>query len=135
MELIFSLPQLEETAQRILDAKPEKVILLTGDMGAGKTTFVKAFARALGVADTKGSPNFPLVQEYRTAEGDKSYPFDMYRIKSEAEAYDMGMDEYLYSGDWCLIEWPEKIPSLLPDQYSSITITVMFDGQRIIRFQ
>ena len=132
MEITFSLDQIDQAAQQVLAQNPHKVILMHGHMGAGKTTFVKAFAKALGVTDTTGSPTFSLVNEYRTPNGAALFHFDVYRLKSETEAYDMGMDEYLYSGDWCLVEWAEKIPSLVPDAHSVISIEAQPNGNRLL---
>lgn len=130
MELIFTLDTLDDAAQQLLAANPEKVILFNGVMGAGKTTFIKALCRALGVADPTASPTFSLVNEYHGRDGAKIFHFDVYRLKNESEAFDFGMDEYLDSGDWCFIEWAEKIPSLLPDRYSVVDLTVLEDGKR-----
>ena len=105
MEISFSLDEINIVAKKVLDANPNKVILFNGAMGTGKTTFIKALAKSLGVNDATGSPTFSLVNEYKTVDYQTVYHFDVYRLKSESEAYDMGMDEYLYSGHWCFIEW------------------------------
>jgi tRNA threonylcarbamoyladenosine biosynthesis protein TsaE len=89
----------------------------------------------LGVNDTTSSPTFSLVNEYQTNDHQYVYHFDVYRLKSEAEALDMGIDEYLYSGHWCFIEWAEKIPNLLPEQFSRIDITTGVDEKRILRLR
>jgi tRNA threonylcarbamoyladenosine biosynthesis protein TsaE len=130
MEITFSLDEIQSVAQKIIAKNPEKVILFHGQMGAGKTTLIKALAKELGVNDATSSPTFSLVNEYKTANGDLLYHFDVYRLKTESEALDFGIDEYLYSGNWCFIEWPEKIPNLLPDKYSEITIAITSDGKR-----
>ena len=101
-------------------------------MGAGKTTFIKAIARKLGVTDVTSSPTFSLVNEYETRDGQILYHFDLYRINSEEEGYDMGLDEYFYSGNVCLIEWPEKTPNLIPLDHTSITIKELPDGRRYL---
>lgn len=107
----------------------QKIFLFYGEMGAGKTTFIKAFCAALGVEDTVSSPTFSIVNEYLSPKG-KIYHFDCYRLKNQTEALDFGIEEYLYSGNYCLIEWPEKIPDLLPENYLRISIEVQPDQQR-----
>lgn len=134
MEIIFSLDQIQEVAQKVLAEKPHKVILFHGDMGVGKTTMIKALVKELGINDATSSPTFSIVNEYESEDNQKKvYHFDMYRLKSEIEALDMGIDDYLYSGNWCFIEWAEKIPNLLPDAYSTIHLTQTADGKRDLR--
>ncbi|MDQ7960647.1 tRNA (adenosine(37)-N6)-threonylcarbamoyltransferase complex ATPase subunit type 1 TsaE [Flavobacterium lindanitolerans] len=130
MKIQFTLDEINQVAQKILVQKPHKVILFHGDMGAGKTTMIKALSKALGVSNATSSPTFSLVNEYETDGGEIVYHFDVYRLNNESEAYDMGVDEYLYSGEWCFIEWAEKIPSLIPSEHSIITIKVEKDGKR-----
>lgn len=133
MEITFSIDEIQEVAKKIMDNNPYKTILFHGNMGVGKTTLIKALAKHLGVKDATSSPTFSLVNEYLTNKNQSLYHFDLYRIKSEIEALDIGIDDYLYSGNWCFIEWPEKIPSLLPDNYTTIEITLDTDGKRCIR--
>lgn len=130
MHFEYRLDELELAVRAILDDNPNKVLLFHGEMGAGKTTLIKEIARSLGVEGPTSSPTFSLVNEYHLNNGHKLFHFDMYRLKNEAEAYDMGMDEYLYSGEWCLIEWPELIPNLIPEAHTNIHIYVMPDGKR-----
>ena len=130
MKINFSLHQLEEVAQKILDEKPNKVILFHGEMGVGKTTLIKQLCRNLGVIDATSSPTFSLVNEYETTTNQLVYHFDFYRLNKETEALDMGIDDYLYSGNWCFIEWAEKIPNLIPESHSVITISLLEDGSR-----
>lgn len=130
MKINFSLHQLEEVAQKILDEKPNKVILFHGEMGVGKTTLIKQLCRNLGVIDATSSPTFSLVNEYETTTNQLVYHFDFYRLNKETEALDMGIDDYLYSGNWCFIEWAEKIPNLIPESHSVITISLLEDGNR-----
>ncbi|RZK10635.1 MAG: tRNA (adenosine(37)-N6)-threonylcarbamoyltransferase complex ATPase subunit type 1 TsaE [Flavobacterium sp.] len=130
MEIEFSIEQIHQVAQEVLKQNPEKVILFNGDMGVGKTTFIKALSKALGVKDATSSPTFSLVNEYEAENGKLVYHFDVYRLKNEAEAYDMGIDEYLYSGECCFIEWAEKIPSLIPQKHSVINIKLLSNGNR-----
>lgn len=108
-----------------------KVWLLEGEMGAGKTTLIKAVCQVLGVKDTVQSPTYGLVNEYRIDIG-KIFHFDFYRIKFEAEALDIGFEEYISTGNYCFIEWPAKIPSLLPSDYLKISINFVDQNQRII---
>ncbi|MFN8275343.1 MAG: tRNA (adenosine(37)-N6)-threonylcarbamoyltransferase complex ATPase subunit type 1 TsaE [Flavobacteriaceae bacterium] len=135
MIITFSLDEIQQTAQKILEQNPQKVILFLGEMGAGKTTFIKALTKKLGVENTTSSPTFSLVNEYQDGNGNPLYHFDVYRLKTETEAYDMGIDEYLYSGHWCLIEWPEKIPTLIPNEHSVIKIKALSDGRRELEFR
>lgn len=130
MEFSFLLKDIDYAVTAVLKANPNKVILFNGEMGVGKTTFIKSLCAALGVEAATSSPTFSLVNEYETKSGDLLYHFDVYRLKSESEAYDMGMDEYLYSGNWNFIEWAEKIPSLIPDQFSVIDLSKLADGTR-----
>lgn len=130
MEITFSLAEIDDTAKQVLVLPPKNIILFHGQMGAGKTTFIKALAKQLGVTDMTGSPTFSLVNEYGTEDGKTLYHFDLYRLNNEEEAYDMGIDEYFYSGNLCLIEWPEKTPNLIPLDHTAITIKNLPDGRR-----
>lgn len=110
-----SLDDLVEAADIVLSFCAEnKVLLFYGEMGVGKTTFIKSICEKLHVVDNTSSPTFSIVNEYLTAKGDTLYHFDFYRLKNEMEAMDLGYEEYLYSGAYCFIEWPEKIMNLLP---------------------
>jgi tRNA threonylcarbamoyladenosine biosynthesis protein TsaE len=125
MTITYSLEDIPRIAKQILAQNPNKVVLLVGEMGAGKTTLIKALVASLGVQNATSSPTFSLVNEYHTEANGPVYHFDVYRIKEETEAYDFGMDEYLYSGHWCFVEWPEKIPTLIPQAHSTIKIKVL----------
>jgi len=129
MQYQFNLSEIESIAQKIITSNPEKVILFNGQMGAGKTTFIKALSKTLGVENPTSSPTFSLVNEYEAQHG-LVYHFDMYRLKNEMEALDFGIEDYLYSGHWCFIEWAEKIPNLIPEKYSVITIEILENGDR-----
>lgn len=107
-----------------------KLIALFGEIGAGKTTFVKALCEVLGVVDTVSSPTFSIINEYTTAQGEAVYHFDFYRIDDEQEALDFGIEEYWESGALCLMEWPEKISELLPDATLQVKIEEKEDGKR-----
>lgn len=130
MELIFSLEEIDTIANQILSANPNKVLLFNGEMGVGKTTLIKSLAKNLGVNDVTSSPTFSLVNQYQIIDNQYIYHFDVYRLKNEMEAMDMGIEDYLYSGNWCFIEWPDKIPNCIPDQHSTITIELLPDGKR-----
>lgn len=127
---LANLAELPDVAARVLDVAGERrVFLFYGEMGAGKTTLIKAMCTRLGVLDATSSPTFAIVNEYTTTHG-PVYHFDFYRIKSEREAFDLGYEDYFYSGQYCLVEWPEKIAGLLPDGAISVRITVQPDGSR-----
>jgi len=112
-------------------AGQERVFLFSGDMGAGKTTFIKSICSTLGVNETVTSPTYSLVNQYETTDN-TIYHFDFYRIKTEDEAYDIGFEEYLYSGNYCFIEWPEKIPSFWPEKYVKISLSIKDNDQRLL---
>lgn len=131
MEVTFSLEEIDDAAKKLLSGGLKQIILFHAPMGAGKTTLIKALASQLGVRDMTSSPTFSLVNEYEISdEGKLLYHFDLYRLNNEEEAYDMGMDEYFYSGNMCFIEWPEKTPNLIPMDHSSLHIKVLPDGRR-----
>jgi tRNA threonylcarbamoyladenosine biosynthesis protein TsaE len=130
MEIVFTIDQLESVAQQIIAQQPQKVILFHGEMGIGKTTLIKQLCKNLGVLEATSSPTFSLVNEYEIANNQLVYHFDFYRLKNEMEALDMGADDYFYSGNWCFIEWAEKIPNLIPEEHSIITIELLADGKR-----
>ena len=130
MELIFSQNELNKVAKQIIAYEPKKVIIFNGEMGVGKTTLIKELCKNLGVKGTTSSPTFSLVNEYQLPNNEFVYHFDVYRLKEESEAMDIGIDEYLYSGNWCFIEWAEKIPNLLPSEHSIITIELIDDEKR-----
>jgi len=130
-----TLSDLENVAKELVHTTgATKVILLHGEMGAGKTTFVKAFCRVIGITEITASPSFSIVNEYKTADGQSVYHFDFYRLIKESEAYDIGVEEYFESGSYCLVEWPEKIPSLLPLKYTEVFITTTDNTHRNIVF-
>jgi tRNA threonylcarbamoyladenosine biosynthesis protein TsaE len=129
---IPSISELPEAASAILKYSTDtKIFLFYGDMGAGKTTLIKSLCECLGTTEPVTSPTFSIVNEYIGA-GNKIYHFDFYRLKNQTEALDMGYEEYFYSNAHCFIEWPEKIPDLLPEQYISIKISVTGNDSRQI---
>jgi len=133
MEITFALEEINNVAVQVVAAQPKKVILFNGEMGAGKTTFIKQLCKTLGVTDAISSPTFSLVNEYEADNNQLVYHFDFYRLKKETEALDMGVDDYLYSGNWCFIEWADNIANLIPENHSSITIEVLPDGKRLLK--
>lgn len=137
--VIASTDALDEAADKFISLlDPERtVIAFHGEMGAGKTTFINALVRRLGVEqDATGSPTFALVNEYRSdTTAELIYHFDLYRIENLEEAFDMGLEDYLESGCLCLIEWPEKVESMLPDDTVDVTISVNPDGSRTLSFE
>jgi tRNA threonylcarbamoyladenosine biosynthesis protein TsaE len=131
--VVGSEHELDKAAGEIIRfAESKKIWLFYGDMGSGKTTLIKAISRVFGVEDMVQSPTFSIVNEYRNLDDDIFYHFDFYRIKSQTEALDVGLDEYFYSGDICFVEWPQKISSLIPDQYLSIDIKIQSETSRVI---
>ena len=130
---IENIEDIASVARKFIDEMGENcVFAFYGKMGAGKTTFIKAICEALGVKDVVTSPTFALVNEYADAEGQPVYHFDFYRIKNLREAYDMGCEEYFYSGYPCFIEWPELVEELLPDDTVKVNIEVLEDESRIV---
>lgn len=110
------------------------MIAFSGELGAGKTTFIQALCRKLGIPVEVNSPTFSLVNEYFTPEGDSIFHFDLYRIESPEELFDMGYEEYFYSGSLCLIEWPEKAPGLIPENALRVQIEVGENEERFLKF-
>jgi tRNA threonylcarbamoyladenosine biosynthesis protein TsaE len=133
MTINFTLNEIQHIAKQIL-ATPslKKVITFHAEMGAGKTTLIKAIVAELGVKSNSSSPTFSLVNEYEAKNGEIIYHFDLYRLNTETEAYDMGIDEYFYSGNWCFIEWPEKTPNLIPIDHATIYIKQNPDNSRTL---
>lgn len=132
--LIPNIEALPEAAKQFVEQMgDDTVFAFYGKMGAGKTTFISALCRALGVEDTVTSPTFSIVNEYRAdSTGELIYHFDFYRIKKLDEVYDLGYEDYFYSGAVCLIEWPELIEELLPTDAVSVHIEELPDGSRRI---
>lgn len=118
-----------------LKNNPEKVYCFYGKMGAGKTTFIKAICEEMGVQETVNSPTFSIVNEYEAKNGEIIYHFDCYRINKIQEALDLGAEEYLYSGNYCFIEWPENIDAILPDNVVSVGIEEVEDGLRMVSIE
>lgn len=121
-----SLADLPEIARKLLNAYPGKrIFAFYGGLGAGKTTFIKAICRELGATDNALSPTFALINEYHTIEEESLYHFDFFRINNLEEVYDIGYEEYFFSGNYCFIEWPELIETLLPED----TVKIVIEGE------
>ena len=130
-----SLDSIQDAARTFISQMGDrKVFAFYGHMGAGKTTFIKALCEAMGVEDVITSPTFSLVNDYTDRNGNSIYHFDFYRIKKLEEVYDMGYEDYFYSGSLCLMEWPELIEELLPEDAVKVTITEQADGSRTVNF-
>ena len=135
MELNFILNQINEIATRFLtEHANNKVFAFHGEMGTGKTTFIHALCEAMDVTDVISSPTFSIINQYKTKNGQTIYHMDLYRIKDENEAINAGIEDCLYSGNICLVEWPEKIPGIFPDETLHITITSVDDNTRKLKY-
>ncbi len=131
----YSLEQIRDIAQEVIASSKHKILLFNGEMGVGKTTLIKEICSILGVEDTISSPTFSLVNEYATGNNEIVYHFDFYRIKDEEEALDMGIEDYFYNDNWCLVEWPQNIKNLLPLNSVNIHIELTSDNQRNIQLK
>ncbi|MDD7885804.1 tRNA (adenosine(37)-N6)-threonylcarbamoyltransferase complex ATPase subunit type 1 TsaE [Flavivirga sp. 57AJ16] len=131
MEIDFSLNDVENVAKQLIENVKTKTLLFYGDMGVGKTTLIKAIVKVLGSVDEVSSPTFSIVNEYQL-NNDKVYHFDLYRINDLEEAYNFGIEDYIDSDNWKLIEWPEKIKPILTDQFDSIDLE-LGSNNRILR--
>lgn len=132
MEINYTLKEIDSVAKQIISKVTSKTLLFYGDMGAGKTTLIKAIVAALGSQDEVSSPTFSLVNEYSADEG-LIYHFDLYRIEDLEEAYNFGIEDYLDSSHWKLIEWPEKIETLLSHDCHKIMIDFDNANQRVLK--
>ena len=135
MDKSYSLENLSEIATAVITSVKNKTLLFYGEMGVGKTTLIKEICKQLGALDNISSPTFSLVNEYQTKNNESIFHFDFYRIEEEEEALDMGIDDYFYNNDWCLIEWPENVENLLPLEVVEIHLSVLEDGQRNIQLK
>ena len=134
MEVIFTLEQIPDAAAKLLSsATNHKVFALHGEMGAGKTTFIHALCEAMGIRDVVTSPTFSIINQYKTADGQTVYHMDLYRIKDENEAINAGVEDCMYSGDLCLVEWPEKAPGIFPENTLHMTISSIDDNTRKLK--
>ncbi|TVZ54972.1 tRNA threonylcarbamoyladenosine biosynthesis protein TsaE [Lutibacter sp. Hel_I_33_5] len=135
MNKTYSLDQLTDVAKEVIENAQHKILLFYGEMGVGKTTLIKEICTVLEIEDIAHSPTFSLVNEYQTKKGEIVYHFDFYRIEDENEALDMGIEDYLYTNHWCLIEWPENVKNLLPLETVEIHISLLEDGKRNIQLK
>ncbi len=137
--LIISIPDLssiDDAARELIDTLPDKrIFAFYGEMGAGKTTLIKALCRVLQVTDVTSSPSFGLIYEYRTRGNDSIYHFDFYRIEHLEEAYDIGYEEYIDSGQYCFIEWPDKVASLLPPETVNVNLQIVGNNERTMEVE
>lgn len=122
MQITYTIDDIDDVAKQIIKEATSKTILFNAEMGMGKTTLIKAIVKALGSTDVVSSPTFSLVNEYKT-NSEAIYHFDLYRIENEEELYDFGIEEYLDTNNWILIEWPEIASSLLNKNFNTIKIT------------
>ncbi len=125
---------MQEAARALLESHPgSRIFAFYGPMGVGKTTMIKAICLHLGVSDLVSSPSFPIVNHYVSDKGDPVYHFDFYRINKQEEVYDLGYEDYFYSGNYCFIEWPERVEELLPDD--AVVVRMQMHGdQRVVLF-
>ena len=130
---ITGLDRINDAAKQFIEKMGDNTVFaFRGDMGAGKTTFIKAICEHLGVEDVINSPTFAIVNEYRSGSGELIYHFDFYRINKPEEAYDFGYEDYFYSGALCFIEWPEKVEDLLPSDSVDVFIEETDNGSRVL---
>jgi len=131
LEIIYGLEDIDIVAEKLIKEVQSKIILLYGTMGVGKTTLVKSMVKALGSHDEVSSPTFSILNEYMLKNG-KLFHFDLYRIEDIEEALNFGIEDYLYSEEWVLIEWPELIKSILPNEYDEVYLTESSENKRKI---
>ncbi len=132
---VSGIDELANVSRQILSfAGEEKIFLFYGEMGAGKTTLINSLCTVLGTIDKTSSPTFSIVNEYSLGQG-SIFHFDFYRLKNQSEAFDFGYEDYFYSGNYCFIEWPEKIPDLWPDSFVEVRISVLDDDRRVVELE
>lgn len=135
MDSIFSLDQIQQAAERFLaDTAGRKVFAFHGEMGAGKTTFIHALCETLGVKDAITSPTFSIINQYESGAGTTIYHMDLYRIRDEQEAINAGMEDCLYSGNTCLVEWPDRAPGIFPEDTLHVCIEALDTNTRKLNY-
>ena len=134
MKKEYTLDEVSEVAEEILAEAKHKIVLFYGEMGVGKTTLIKEICKKMGIKEITHSPTFSIVNEYLGSDA-TIYHFDFYRLTKEEEAYDIGIEDYLYSDHWCFIEWPENIKNLLPLESTEIYISLLSGGKRYIQLK
>jgi len=135
MEITYKENQIYQVARQLINKSPSKTLCFYAPMGAGKTTLIKAVIKELGATDTGNSPTFGIVNEYHNPEGKLlAYHFDFYRLEEETEALDLGLEDYLNQNVWTFIEWPEKVPSFLPQDATNLKIEIIDPKTRSIMF-
>lgn len=134
MEIRYNLDEVEQVAKQIVTNSKSKTLLFYGSMGVGKTTLIKTIVKTLGSSEEASSPTFSVVNEYGL-EDDKIYHFDLYRIKDLEEAYNLGIEDYLESNHWKLIEWPEKIEPILFDTFDKIKLEIKENNLRVLTLE
>ena len=132
MEINYTLNDVDTVAKQLINNVTAKTLLFYGDMGVGKTTLIKSIIENLGSLDNVTSPTFSIVNEYQT-ENELIYHFDFYRINDIEEGYNIGIEDYLYSNNWCLIEWPERLQSILPKEVDKIELVLNSDNSRSLK--
>tara|TARA_B100001248_G_C27382206_1_gene457620 strand:+ start:1131 stop:1535 length:405 start_codon:yes stop_codon:yes gene_type:complete len=129
MILKYSLKDIDKIARKLLEESQTKTILFKGEMGSGKTTLISAMLKILGGESKVSSPTFSIVNEYKV-KSDIVYHFDFYRIKNQIEALDIGIEDYFYSGNWNFVEWPDKIKPLLPNNTTTVKLSILSNQER-----
>ena len=132
LEINYTLNDVDKVAKQLINNVTTKTLLFYGDMGVGKTTLIKSIVANLGSLDKVTSPTFSIVNEYQ-AENDLIYHFDFYRIDNIEEAYNLGIEDYLYSNNWCIIEWPERLQNILPKEVDRIDLVLNSDSSRTLK--
>lgn len=134
LELIYNIENINEVAKQLINRVTTKTLLVYGDMGVGKTTLIKAIVKLLGSDDDVSSPTFSIVNEYE-ANNSLIYHFDLYRIKDVEELYNFGIEDYLFSENWSIIEWPDKIENIVPTHYDRIDLELNPDNSRTLKLK